>query len=271
MVFTAIFWYNKWEKKEDGHHLDRDSEARCKKMKNAVQKSIKGISFLLAAILLVIVIGGSVFGIKGYRLYHKEEKAAPLDKKVESIQSMEHFVKYEDLPGIYVDAVVSVEDHRFWSHKGVDPIAVGRAFWNDIRSLSFKEGGSTITQQLAKNLYFTQEKTLERKAAEVFAAFDLEARYDKKEIFELYVNTIYFGSGYYGIYDAAMGYYEKKPSELSQGEAVMLAGLPNAPSAYSPDADPDLARQRMNQVLERMEACGVISKDEGKKLISAAP
>lgn len=121
--------------------------------------------------------------------------------------------------------------------------------------MSFVEGGSTISQQLMKNEYFTQEKKLERKFAEIFAAWELEREYSKKEIFELYVNTIYFGSGYYGIHDAAEGYFGKEPSELTEYEAIMLAGLPNAPSAYSPDTNPELARQRMKQVLEKMVEC----------------
>ncbi len=91
------------------------------------------------------------------------------------------------------------------------------------------EGGSTITQQLAKNLYFNQEKKLERKVAEVFMAFAIEDKYSKEEIMELYVNSIYFGNGYYSIYDAAMGYFQRTPGELTEDECTMLAGIPNAP------------------------------------------
>lgn len=98
-------------------------------------------------------------------------------------------------------------------------------------------------------------------------ALELEADYSKQEIFELYVNTIYFGSGYYGIHDAAQGYYGKEPSELSDYEAVMLAGLPNAPSAYSPDSSPELAKQRMKQVLDRMVDCGKMTEEKADKLL----
>lgn len=121
-----------------------------------------------------------------------------------------------------------------------------------------------------KNEYFTQEKKLERKFAEIFAAWDIEKQYSKEDIFELYVNTIYFGSGYYGIYDAAEGYFGKEPSELSEYEAVMLAGLPNAPSAYSPDTSPELAKQRMRQVLDRMVECEVIDQTEADNLLAQA-
>lgn len=117
-----------------------------------------------------------------------------------------------------------------------------------------------------KNEYFTQEKKLERKFAEIFAAWEVEKQYDKEDIFELYVNTIYFGSGYYGIYEAAEGYFGKEPSELTEYEAVMLAGLPNAPSAYSPDTSPELAKQRMSQVLDRMVECEVLTQSKADRL-----
>lgn len=200
-------------------------------------------------------------------MYRNAVEKTPISEKVESIRNMEGFTEYEELPKIYVDAVISVEDKRFWSHGGVDVLAIGRAMWNDLQTMSFAEGGSTITQQIAKNEYFTQEKKLERKFAEIFLALELEADYSKQEIFELYVNTIYFGSGYYGIHDAAQGYYGKEPSELSDYEAVMLAGLPNAPSAYSPDSSPELAKQRMKQVLDRMVECGKMAEEKADNLL----
>ena len=137
----------------------------------------------------------------------------------------------------------------------------------DLKAMSFVEGGSTITQQIAKNQYYTQEKKLERKFAEIFTAIELEKYCSKQEIFELYVNTIYFGSGYYGIYDAAEGYYGKQPSELSDYEAVMLAGLPNAPSAYSLNVNPDLAYSRMETVLSSMVKCGVIEQEQAEDIL----
>ena len=158
---------------------------------------------LLAMCAAVLVAG--VLGVKGYCLYKESIEQTPLKQRIEAIQSDEHFIKYQDLPQTYIDAVISVEDHRFYQHHGLDFIAIGRAVLYNIKEGSFAQGGSTITQQVAKNLLFTQEKKLERKAAEVFAVWDLESHYSKEEIFELYVNTIYFGSGYYGIYDAAMG------------------------------------------------------------------
>ena len=242
-------------------------KTKGQKKRHLALKIILGLLAFLVGIVLVV---GGVFGVKGYSMYRDAVKQVPLAEKVDSIRETEHFTTYEELPEIYVDAVISVEDKRFWDHGGVDVIAIGRAVLNDIKTLSFAEGGSTITQQLAKNIYFTQEKKVERKVAEVFAAFDLEKNYDKQEIFELYVNTIYFGSGYYGIYDAAQGYFGKSPSQLSDYEAVMLAGLPNAPSAYSPDTDPELARKRTAKVLDRMVDCGVMTRQQADELLAEA-
>lgn len=205
---------------------------------------------------------------KGTQCIRDAVTAYPIPKMVSSIQSKENFVEYEELPTIYIDAVISVEDKRFESHCGVDFIAIGRAVWNDIKAMSFVEGGSTITQQIAKNQYYTQEKKLERKFAEIFTAIELEKYCSKQEIFELYVNTIYFGDGYYGIYEAAKGYFGKQPSELSDYEAIMLAGLPNAPSAYSPSTNPELAHSRMQIVLSKMVECNVITQEEAEVILT---
>lgn len=220
----------------------------------------KIIFSFFAVVLCIALVVGIVFGVKGYHMYQEAIEQAPVVEKMETLRSQEHFVQFEQLPKVYIDAVTAAEDHRFWSHGGIDFIAIGRALWNDIRTLSFAEGGSTITQQLAKNEYFTQDKKIERKFAEIFVALDLESAYTKEEIFEFYVNSIYFGSGYYGIYDASQGYFGKEPSELTDYEAVLLAGLPNAPSVYSPDENPDLAKQRMQQVLTRMVECDMVTQ-----------
>ena len=133
------------------------------------------------------------------------------------------------LPSTYLDAVVAVEDHRFYIHGGIDLIAIGRAAWNNLWAGELAEGGSTITQQLAKTLYFTQEKRFTRKAAEVFMARALEKTFTKDEILELYVNSIYFGGGYTGVRQASLGYFGKEPSELTKYECTLLAGIHNAP------------------------------------------
>ena len=167
--------------------------------------------------------------------------------------------------------MIAAEDKRFFRHKGIDPLAIARAAFNDIVAMAFVEGGSTIPQQLAKNELFTQDKKIERKFADAFGAFAIENQYSKKQIFEMYVNSIYFGSGYYGIYDAAMGYFGKTPAQLDDYEAVMLAGLPNAPSNYSPDSNMQLAEKRMSVVLKRMVKCHKITEDEAEEIRSKSP
>ncbi len=231
---------------------------------------VKAIGILFGLLFCSAIAVGAFFGLKGYTLYQDAISQTPIEATVEEIRRDEHFVKYTDLSDFYIKAVISVEDHRFWKHPGIDLIAIGRAAWTDLKTLSFKEGGSTITQQLVKNLLFTQEKSIERKAAEVFAAFDMEKRYEKEEILELYVNTAYFGSGYYGIYAAAQGYFDKDPAELTDYEAAMLAGLPNAPSAYSPDTNPDLAAKRVTAVLHSMVRNDLLTETQAEKIQNGA-
>ena len=231
----------------------------------------KLLKWAVSLILIAIIIGAaalSVFAFKGYKMYEEAVKEKPMEQMAEEIMSREDFTEYEELPEIYKSAVISSEDKRFFSHCGVDLISIGRALWNDLKAGAFVEGGSTISQQLMKNQYFTQEKKLERKFAEIFAALELEKKYEKEEIFEMYVSTIYFGSGYYGIAEAAEGYYGKTPEELSDSEAIMLAGLPNAPSAYSLDSSPELAKQRMRQVLDKMLECETISPEEAESVFA---
>ncbi len=150
---------------------------------------------IFVVILVSISIGLLVVG-SGYDRYQEALQEMPLSKKIQSIERKENYTKIEEVPKMYINAVISVEDHRFYKHKGIDLIAIGRAAINDIKSMKFVEGGSTITQQLAKNIYFTQEKKITRKVAEVFMAFEIEKNYSKDKILEFYLNTSYFGDGY---------------------------------------------------------------------------
>ncbi len=216
---------------------------------------------ILTTAAVVFCFGFIVAG-KGYDIYQEALEETSLQEMVEDIQSREGYTEYEELPEDYVDAVVAVEDKRFFSHFGLDPIAICRAVVNDLRAGAFVEGGSTITQQLAKNLCFNQDKELTRKAAEAFLALDLEKNYSKEEIFELYVNSIYFGDGYYDVASASRGYFGKEPEEMSEYESTLLAGIPNAPSVYAPTKNPHLAARRQMQVIRRMAACGYFSDEE---------
>ena len=192
----------------------------------------------------------------------------PLEEMVQEIRSQKSYTKISNIPDIYKDAVIAVEDHRYYDHKGIDIIAIGRALLNDIRARELIEGGSTITQQLAKNMYFTQDKTLTRKIAEVFMAKKIESNYNKKEILELYVNYIYYGSGYYDIKSASLGYFDKEPQDLTEGESIMLAGIPNAPSVYNPKVSPKLARERQKQVIDKMIKYGKLSEGKADEILS---
>lgn len=220
-------------------------------------------SVVLLAVCVMLLTGFTVAS-QGYERYQEAVAAVSLEDKVDSIRAKEGYTKLEELPQVYLDAVVSVEDHRFYQHFGLDPIAIARAVLHDIQARRYVEGGSTITQQLAKNLYFTQEKELARKAAEVFVALELEEKYSKEEILELYVNSIYFGDGYYTAGDASRGYFGKEPAEMSQYESTLLAGIPNAPSRYAPTNSQELAEKRQMQVLRRMKACGYFSEEEAE-------
>lgn len=227
----------------------------------------KVIEKVLIFILVILLSIGFIIIGSGYNMYKEAIEEVPLDEKVEEIKEKDNYTTLDEMPDIYKEAVVAVEDHRFYEHGGIDVIAIGRAMWNDLKALSFVEGGSTITQQLAKNIYFTQEKELTRKVAEVFMAYKIEDNLEKDEILELYLNTSYFGDGYETVKEASRGYFEKEPMELTDYEAVMLAGIPNAPSVYAPTVNMDLSKQRANQVIEAMTKYKIIDKEGANKLL----
>lgn len=221
---------------------------------------------LFVILIILLIIAASFIFIIGYGYYTNTLHDKSLTECVESVTNKEHYTKFEDLSDNYINAVIAVEDHRYYEHGAVDFIAVARALFTNIKDGEFDEGGSTITQQVAKNIIFNQEKTLIRKIGEIFGAFDLEKNYNKNEILALYVNSNYFGDGYYGIYEASMGYYNKEPKDLNLAEASMLAGIPNAPSVYAPTVNPDLAKKRQAHVLSKMVEYGYISQEEANKI-----
>lgn len=172
------------------------------------------------------------------------------------------FVPLSKIPEHVINAVIAVEDSRFWKHKGIDYIAIGRALIKDIINVGLKEGGSTITQQLAKVMFLSPEKTIKRKVKEAILAMKIEKNLSKKEILELYLNKIYFGHGAYGIEMASRIYFGKSVNNISLAESAMLAGLIKAPNTYSPFNDFSKARERQYTVLLRMEEEGYIKKSE---------
>lgn len=231
-------------------------------MKKLFKFALKIIATLLVAI---IVVGGIIcgyYGIAGYKEYKKAIEQTPIEVKVAEIQNKENFTNIDQLSKTYFNAVIAVEDHNYYKHGAVSIVSTARAIFTNFRKKELTMGGSTITQQVAKNMYFTQEKKLTRKVAELFMAVELEKRYSKDEIFELYVNNIFYGSGYYCVYDASMGYYGVTPDKLTDEQATILAGVPNAPSVYSPDNNTHLTAERQNQVLMSMVKYGYLTEEE---------
>lgn len=234
-----------------------------------MKKALRFTRNILVSGLLVVFCAAGVVAFQGYQMYTRAVGETPLYKRVAQIRAQEDYTPIEALPVTYKNAVVAAEDHRFYSHNGIDLLAIGRALWNDLRSLSFVEGGSTITQQLAKNMLFTQEKELPRKAAEVFAAWELEANYSKDEILELYVNSIYFGSGCYSVGSASHTYFDKDPTQMDAQECTLLAGIPNAPSVYDLSVNPELAAQRQKQVVSSMVEHEYMTEAEAEDLLAS--
>ena len=224
---------------------------------------------LLLIIFILILIAIIILGTIGFVTYSKALDEEPLLTRTAKVTDDEHYVPFNDLPKDYINAVISVEDRRYYDHGPVDFIGIARALWTNFRTGELREGGSTITQQVAKNLVFSQEETLTRKLGELFAAFDIEKKFSKDEIFALYVNSAYFGDGYYGIYDASMGYYGKEPKDLNLDEASMLAGVPNAPSVYAPTVNPDLANERQAHVLNTMVENEYITQAQADEIINS--
>lgn len=180
-------------------------------------------------------------------------------------------VKLDQVPQNLQDAFVAVEDNRFYDHIGVDPRGIARAIWANLRGRTVSEGGSTITQQLAKNAYLTQDRTLKRKIQEVFLALRLEHQYTKSEILELYLNQIYFGQGAYGVQAAARTYFGKDVEDLTLNECAMLAGIPKSPNYYSPLNNLQAAQERKATVLDQMVKYGYLDSATAEKTKQEKP
>ena len=161
-------------------------------------------------------------------------------------------LKYNEIPPVVVNAVIATEDARFYEHFGIDPVGIVRAMYIGLKQKGFSQGGSTITQQVAKNFFLTPEKSISRKAKEIILAIRMEKELTKEEIMTLYLNMINFGSRAYGVAAASYTFFGKTPEQLTIDEAALLAGLPNAPSAYNPISHPERARTRRDWVLGRM-------------------
>jgi penicillin-binding protein 1A len=174
-------------------------------------------------------------------------------------------VQAADLPPFLTEAVIATEDRRFYHHFGIDPIGLARAVVANLRAGHVVAGGSTITQQLAKNLFLSPDRTIKRKVQEALLALQIERLYSKQEILTLYLNRVYLGAGAFGISAAAHTYFDKEPRDLNLIESAVIAGLLKAPSRYSPSRDVDLARQRASVVLGRMESDGYLTAEQARQ------
>ncbi|OCG10066.1 penicillin-binding protein 1A [Gilliamella apicola] len=177
-------------------------------------------------------------------------------------------LKYNEIPPVVVNAVIATEDARFYEHFGIDPVGIVRAMYIGLKQKGFSQGGSTITQQVAKNFFLTPEKSISRKAKEIILAIRMEKELTKEEIMTLYLNMINFGSRAYGVAAASYTFFGKTPEQLTIDEAALLAGLPNAPSAYNPISHPERARTRRDWVLGRMLDQSYITQSQYNEAIN---
>ena len=171
-----------------------------------------------------------------------------------------YYITYDQIPQVAVDALVSIEDKKFFKHNGIDYKGIARAVVSTIRDKEITQGGSTITQQLARTMFLSNEKTWQRKIEEIYIATELEKKYSKNQILEFYLNNVYFANGYYGIQAAAKGYFSKDVSELDTSEICYLLAIPNSPTYYDPVVNPQNTIDRRNLILQAMKKDGKISE-----------
>lgn len=203
---------------------------------------------LITLIILVVVILLYI----GYSEFKYYINRVSIESIIKNIEKQSDYVNINDISKWMTIAVVSIEDHRFYNHFGIDIIAIGRAFIYNFKNKKIGQGGSTITQQLCKNIFFTQSRTIKRKIGDALAAIYMEKHYSKYKILELYLNIIYFGNGYYGINEASQGYYGVSPKNLSLNQATMLAGIIQAPNVYNINNQGLLEKKRQKKVLLSM-------------------
>jgi penicillin-binding protein 1A len=199
--------------------------------------------------ILVIVILFNVY----VEAANKSKYSIDKNLKKQVSDDVENYVTLGEIPENLKVAIVAVEDRRFYYHPGFDPIALVRASMVNLKEGRYKQGGSTITQQLSKNLFLSSKKTMDRKLKELAFAIKLETLYSKEDILEMYLNVIYFGDGAYGVQNASRKFFNKDVSKLSKEESALLAGLPQAPSIYNPNDSIKNAKRRQTEVLKILD------------------
>lgn len=198
-------------------------------------------------------------------LREKWNDVSHFKESLESRVHREKFVPYDKIPDLLKKGIIATEDRRYYDHGAVDIIGVARAFITNSMAGETLEGGSTIAQQTVKNIFLSNDRTMTRKLEELALAVQLERNYSKEEILELYLNTIYFGHGAYGVGEASRVYFGREPKALDLSQCAMLAGLPQAPSAYDPISHPQEGAKRMTTVLALMAQEGYITPEEAAK------
>ena len=195
---------------------------------------MKWIKRLCSFIFLCLFLVVAFMLWRGYGDCQDALKKMSVQQMGAQIQAKEDYTTLDQLPKDYIDAVLAVEDKRFYKHPGIDPLAICRALYNDIRAGSYVEGGSTITQQLARGTFLSNEKTLSRKIKEIFIAWELNKKYSKEQIMEFYCNSCCFANGIYGVEDASQKYFGRSVNDLSLSETAYLCAIPNRPEYYNP-------------------------------------
>src|SRR3984893_14361177 len=261
-----------------------------RRTKRAALRRRRWVRWLLMAVLVVVLVSALGVAPPAFRVPTNLPGSLPSVAQLETFDASEGTKVYDDndelitefhverrifvplaqIPKGLREAIIATEDARFYSHYGVDPTGIARAVYQNFRRGRLVEGGSTITQQLAKVLFLTPDKSLERKLKEAVLALELERRYSKDRILEMYLNQIYFGHGAFGVEAAARTFFGKSVAELSLPEATLLAGLPKAPSTYSPFEHPEAAKRRRATVLARMVDVGTLAPPLAKKTAESA-
>ncbi|ENH96292.1 penicillin-binding protein [Gracilibacillus halophilus YIM-C55.5] len=247
------------------------SRRRRRRKKHRLIKFFIFISFMLASFMGVILLASYLLGPPELArdqntIYYSEDQEVIGE---EHGLEQRYWVSLDNIDQTLIDATIWTEDQHFYDHFGFDFKRLLGAIWTDIKTMSLKEGASTITQQYARNLYLTHEKTWKRKLYEAFYTIRLEMFYDKDKLLEGYLNTIYYGHGAYGIEAASRYYFDKSADELTLEEAALLAGIPKGPSIYSPFHNYDRAKERQEQILANLHEHDVIDKATYSKAVDA--
>ena len=250
-IITRYFSEEKTDKLIDDYENEKKSQAKINESKTTSTSANKNVNDSKTV---------EVKKFDGSTLSGKIDRISSIKQAVnERIKPIKNYVTLNEIPRSMQQAIVAVEDSEFYNHSGFKFSSIARATVVNVKAGKIEEGGSTITQQLVKNLFLSQEQSFTRKIEELILAIKMEDNFSKDKILEMYLNTIYFGSNFYGIYEASEGYFGKEPQDLTIAESAMLAGLPNAPSLYSPYVNFMLAKKRQLIVIEAMQRAKILT------------